>query len=339
MPPLIRFGDRELAAEEGETLLAALLRHDLPFPHSCQQGNCGTCRCEFVSGDILELPHSEFALAAADRSRGVILACRTQVWGDCEIRAVDEEEFDVHASRVLRCRVSALEDLTHEIKRLSLEIVSGGPFEFSAGQYVQLRFADIEPRDYSMANRPDEGRLEFHIRRMPGGTASEHVFSRLREGDIVTATGPLGTAYLRRRSVAPIIAIAGGSGLAPLRSIVATALASGLTQPIRLYVGARSERNVYLERELQALAAAHSNLRVAYILSEADAGAGRRSGWVHEAVAADFSDLQGCKAYLAGPPPMVEAATRMLRDKGVRRADIHADAFYTAADRPREMAL
>ncbi|MEW5888253.1 MAG: 2Fe-2S iron-sulfur cluster-binding protein [Pseudomonadota bacterium] len=335
MPPFIHFGSRAIAAEEGETLLAVLLRNGLPFPHSCQQGNCGTCRCELVSGDVLELPHSEFALSEAERARGVILACRTQVWGDCEIRALDEEEFDVHPSRMLHCRVSGLADFTHDIKEVRLAIEAGGPFEFSAGQYVQLRFGHLGPRDYSMANRPDEAELVFHIRRVPGGVSSAYVFERLRLGEVVTAVGPLGTAHLRRRSGAPILAIAGGSGLAPIRSIVATALHEGMEQPIHLYVGVRAERDVYLEDELRRLAARHANLRVQYVLSDAASGGRRRRGLVHEAVAADFASLAGWKAYLAGPPPMVEAATRLLQERGVGRADIHADAFYTSADRPQ----
>ncbi len=338
MCPSIHFGSHTVAAEEGETLLAALLRNGLPFPHSCQQGNCGTCRCELVSGDVLELPHSEFALSEAERARGVILACRTQVWGDCEVRALDEEEFEVHPSRMLRCRVSGLADLTHDIKEVRLAVEAGGPFEFSAGQYVQLRFGHLDPRDYSMANRPDEPELVFHIRRVPGGVSSAYVFERLRLGEEVTAAGPLGTAYLRRRSSAPILAVAGGSGLAPIRSIVATALHEGMAQPIHLYVGVRAERDVYLEDELRRLAARHPNLQVQYVLSEAAPGTQRRRGLVHQAVAADFPSLAGWKAYLAGPPPMVEAATGLLQERGIGRADIHADAFYTSADRPQAVA-
>lgn len=338
MPPSIRFGERILAAEEGETLLAALLRHGLPFPHSCQQGNCGTCRCELVSGDVLELPHSEFALTDAERSRGVILACRTQIWGDCEVHALDEDEFEVHPSRLLRCRVAAMKDLTHDIKEVRLSTEAGVALDFSAGQYLQLRFGDLEPRDFSMANAPHEPGLVFHIRRVPGGASSTHVFERLAVGDQVTASGPLGTAYLRRNSDAPIVAIAGGSGLAPVRSIVVTALHSGMRQPIHLYIGARAERDVYLEEELRTLARAHPNLRSQYVLSDPDGPSARRTGWVHEAVAADFPTLTGYRAYLAGPPPMVEAASRLLQDKGVARAALHADAFYTAADRPEASA-
>lgn len=338
MPPSIRFGERTLAAEEGETLLAALLRHGLPFAHSCQQGNCGTCRCELVSGDVLELPRSEFALSDAQRSRGIILACRTQIWGDCEIRALAEDEFEVHPSRVLRCRVAAMKNLTHDIKEVRLSIEAGGPLDFSPGQYLQVRFGALEPRDFSMANTPQESEVFFHIRRVPGGVSSTYVFEQLAVGDQVSASGPHGTAYLRRNSEAPIVAIAGGSGLAPIRSIIVTAVRSGMRQPIHLYIGVRAERDVYLEEELRTLAQAHPNLQVHYVLSEPDGPSVRRAGWVHEAVAADFATLAGYRAYLAGPPPMVEAASRLLQDKGMELSAIHADAFYTAADRPGMLA-
>ena len=329
----IHCGAFDIPAEQGETILEAMLRNGQPFPHSCEQGNCGTCRCALVDGDILELPHSEFALPPSDKARGVILACRTQVWGECTIKALSDEELVVHASRLLNCRVAEVRSLTHDIKSVRLAIESGGPYEFSAGQYAKLGFADLPPRDYSMANRPDEPMLEFHVRRVAGGAASEYVYSRLAKGEVVRASGPFGSAYLRTQSAAAIIAIAGGSGLAPIRAIVSQALNQGLRQSIHLYIGMRAERDIYLEAELEALSEAHDNFQFEYVLSEARGG-GRRVGWVHEAVAQDYAGFDHCQAYLAGPPPMVEAASAMLLARGVPRDRLYADAFYTAADRP-----
>ena len=105
-----------VAVEPGDTILASLLRAGVPFPFSCQAGNCGTCKCELVSGDVLELEHSEHALAPEERAKGVILACRTQVWEDTVIRRIDAEDLVMHPSRVMRCRVLDLQPLTHDIR-------------------------------------------------------------------------------------------------------------------------------------------------------------------------------------------------------------------------------
>jgi ferredoxin-NAD(P)+ reductase (naphthalene dioxygenase ferredoxin-specific) len=334
MTHLIRIdGTEETAeAEPGDTVLDALLMAGVGFAYSCQAGNCGTCKCELVDGEILELEHSEHALAPADRARGIVLACRSQVWSDVTIRKLDDEEFLVHPSRVMQCRVAVLDRLTHDIWRVGLDIVSGGPFGFSAGQYAQVTFpyAPAKPRDYSMANRPDEARIEFHIRESASPeSVSARLGERLRIGDTVRVTGPLGTSYLREKAGAPVIAIAGGSGLAPIRSIVSTLRAKGIDAPTHVYFGARAERDVYGEDEMREWVAGRADSSTHVVLSEAG-GSGRRGGLITEAVDRDFERLDGYKAYLAGPPGMVEAAVDLLTRKGVAARDIHADAFYPA---------
>jgi CDP-4-dehydro-6-deoxyglucose reductase/ferredoxin-NAD(P)+ reductase (naphthalene dioxygenase ferredoxin-specific) len=341
-------------AEDGETVLDALLRHGVGFAYSCQAGNCGTCKCERVSGEILELEYSEHALSPGERERGVILACRSQVWSDVEIRRLSAEEFVMHPSRVMQCRVAELSFATHDVLRLRLGIEAGGPYTFSAGQFAKLQFpfAQDTPRDFSMANRPDESTLEFHIRCVAGGVSSQ-IASSLKVGDLVRVSGPFGTSYLREQHTGPVIAIAGGTGLAPIRSIVATALEKGLTRPIHLYFGVRGERDVYAEAELREWQARYPDLAVHIVLSDgADpetaparkdvsgaCGLPRRYGLVTDAVRADFARFEGFQAYLAGPPAMVDAAAELLAAGGLAARDIHADAFYPAVDpAPRVLA-
>lgn len=338
-------GSNELApAEPGDTILDALLMAGVGFAYSCQAGNCGTCKCELVDGEILELEYSEHALSAAERARGVVLACRSQVWSDVTIRRLDAEEFVVHPSRVMACRVVQIDKATHDIWRLRLDVVTGGPFTFSAGQYASLEFpfAPGRPRDYSMANRPDEATLEFHIREMAGGSVSGQLGARLKIGDSVRVSGPSGTSYLRENHAGPIIAVAGGSGLAPIRAILATLRAQGRSNPVHLYFGVRAERDVYGEAEMLSQLEGVSGSTMHVVLSEAEAGspapAGRRFGMVSDAVDADWADLAGFKAYVAGPPAMVDAVTAVLERKGVARRDIHADAFFPARDSGRAAA-
>jgi CDP-4-dehydro-6-deoxyglucose reductase/ferredoxin-NAD(P)+ reductase (naphthalene dioxygenase ferredoxin-specific) len=224
-----------------------------------------------------------------------------------------------------------LDDATHDIKRIRLKIVSGGPFDFSAGQFASVTFEGCPPRDYSMANVPGDPILEFHVRRTAGGATSGHVSEKLKVGDHVRVEGPFGPSYLRETHRGPIIAVAGGSGMAPIKSVVERALQKALPQHIYFYFGVRSERDLYLHDHFAKLAEAHKNLHFIPVLSEGDSEE-RRLGLVHEAVAQDFDEFDGCKAYLAGPPVMVEAATKLFEQRGMRRIDIHADAFYTAAE-------
>jgi ferredoxin-NAD(P)+ reductase (naphthalene dioxygenase ferredoxin-specific) len=320
-------------AEDGETVLDALLRNGVGFAYSCQAGNCGTCKCEHVSGPIAEMEHSEHALSPAERARGIVLACRARVHGDVLLRRLSIEDFVMHPARSMRCRVAQKTWLTHDVLRLRLTIESGGPFTFSAGQFAKLQFAFAPdaPRDYSMANAPDEAPLEFHIRVTAGGVSAQ-VRDVLQVGDTVRASGPFGTSYLREQHPGPILALAGGTGLAPIRSIIRRALDVGMAGPIRLYLGVREERDVYGEAELLQWAARYPALRVDVLVAEAPgAAADRRTGMVTDAVRADFQGFAGFHAYLAGPPAMVEAAVDLLRDGGLPMRDIHADAFYSAA--------
>jgi ferredoxin-NAD(P)+ reductase (naphthalene dioxygenase ferredoxin-specific) len=219
------------------------------------------------------------------------------------------------------------------MKQLDLAIEAGGPYTFSAGQHAKLKFGPgIPERSYSMANRPDEEVLEFLVRRVPRGQASGYLFSNLRPGATVTVTGPIGNAYLRENHRGPILAVAGGSGLAPIKSIVETALGADPERELHLYFGVRDERDVFLESRLDALARRHPNLSVHVVLSEPGRATQRRTGVVTDAVGEDLGSLDGFKAYLAGPPPMVEALQRQLAERGMAIRDVHADAFYSQAE-------
>jgi naphthalene 1,2-dioxygenase ferredoxin reductase component len=318
--------DRPVCVEPGDTILASLLRAGVAFPFSCQAGNCGTCKCELVSGDVLELGHSEHALAADERAKGIILACRTQVWDDTVVRRIDTEELVIHPSRVMRCRVLELEALTHDIRGVRLAVEAGGPMAFSAGQYAEVEFSPGLSRHYSIANMPEESELVFHVRHLPGGRTSAHVAHRLKVGDKVKVSGPLGISYLRDHHRGPVLLVAGGSGLAPIQSILCTLLARGHGAPVKLYFGVRSERDLYHEPLLKDLAARHANFEYHVVLSEQIGARGRRYGLVHEAI--ELPLAQDLMAYLAGPPVMVEAATALLRSQGLAARQIHADAFY-----------
>lgn len=328
---------KRVTVENGDTLLDAAMAAGIDYPHSCRAGRCGACKSRLVEGEVELLPHTRFSLSDEERDAGLILACRALPRRDCTVAwLLDDDARAAHPVRKVEGTVVALDDLTHDIKRIRLRLADGERLAFTAGQYAQVTFPGCPTREYSMANRPDEPILEFHVRHVPGGTTSTHVASRLTVGDRVAVEGPFGSSYLREKHAGPIVAVAGGSGLAPVKSIVETALAAGMRQPIRLYIGVRDERDVYLESHLQQLAARHTNLKIHVVLSEPTGPTGRSTGLVTETMAANESELSDCRAYLAGPPPMVEAASELLLAHGVQADRIHADAFYTSADRERD---
>jgi NAD(P)H-flavin reductase/ferredoxin len=323
--------DRTVEVPTGDTILGAALDAGVGYPFGCQSGNCGACKSHLVTGEVTMEGYSEFALSDEEKARGLILACRSVPWSDCEVAWLEEDDLIVHPRRVLACKVTGLDDATHDIKRVRLAIESGGPFDFSAGQFASVTFESCPPRDYSMANVPGDPVLEFHVRRTQGGATSAHVAEKLKLGDSVRVEGPFGASYLREAHRGPIIAVAGGSGMAPLKSIIERAIQKELPQHIYFYFGVRSERDLYLHDHFAALAAKHPHLHFTPVLSDGPSN-GLRTGLVHEAVAQDFDEFDGCKAYLAGPPVMVEAATKLFEQRGMRRIDVHADAFYTAAE-------
>ncbi len=326
---------KPVALEPGQVVLEAALNAGIPYPFGCQSGNCGACKSMLIEGKVELADYSEFALTDEEKAQGLVLACRSMADEDIEIAWLEGEDIALHAQRRLDCKVTKLDRLTHDITGVTLAIEKGGPFAFTAGQFARVTFPGQKTRDYSMASRPDQAELAFHIRHMQGGHVSAYVASELKVGAPVTVEGPAGIAHLKEAHTGPIVAIAGGSGLAPIASIVETALHKGRRSPIHLYFGARDEQDVYLEDRFKALAAQHPNLTYQVVLSQPSAATQRRTGFLHEAVAADLQTLDGAKAYVAGPPVMVDAVTPVLVSKKMRREDVHADAFYTDADKPK----
>jgi CDP-4-dehydro-6-deoxyglucose reductase/ferredoxin-NAD(P)+ reductase (naphthalene dioxygenase ferredoxin-specific) len=326
----IRRAGRTLAVPEGATILEAALADGIAYPHGCRSGRCGACKSRLVSGEVDLLEHSRFALSGEEKAQGLILACRAIPTTDATVAWLDGgEEIPSHARRSLNGRVTAIADATHDIKHVEIVLDGGERLDFTAGQYARLTFPGAPTRDYSIASNPRHRALEFHIRRVPNGAATPLIHSLLRLGDPVTVEGPFGSSYLRHQHAGPILCVAGGSGLAPIKGIVEATIARGMTQPVHVYFGARSDRDLYLVDHFEGLTLRHPNLTFTPVLSDAPLGARWRTGFVTDAVANDLHDFDGWKAYVAGPPPMVEAAMRITTARGMRSEDLHADVFFT----------
>lgn len=323
----------DVDARRGSSILDAALAAGVPYPHSCRSGECGGCKSELCAGEVFMEGYDPQVLTQAEREGGLILACRAYPRGDVEVAWIASGPGGaLHPVQRFQAVVAQAEAATHDIVRLRLA-VDGASLVFAAGQYAELQFEGFPVRPYSMANRPGDELLEFHIRHVPGGTVSSHVARQVRAGDRVRVQGPYGTAFLRKPAEEPILLVAGGSGLAPMKSILLALRAQQVKSPIHLYHGVRDARDLY---DAETIAEAWvGDVRYVPVLSSPSRQSHCREGFVHEAVARDFGTLAGFKVYLAGPPPMVDACTATALQLGARRGDVHADAFYGAQDRRR----
>lgn len=320
--------NRRISVSAGANLLEVLRENQVPMSYSCMAGRCGTCRCKVIDGVVLS--GGSDSLQAIDGGDEYVLACQTFLTEPCTIEIPEPDEVVVHPARIIKATVVSLEDMTHDIKRLVLKPAK--PLEFSPGQYANLQFTPEHARPYSMASLSNGGEMEFHIRLVPDGRVTHYIASSLKIGDAVRVSGPLGSAYLRRKHTGPMICVAGGTGLAPVLSIIRGALAAQMDNPIHLYFGVRSARDVYGIEWIEDLQRAYPNLHVHVVLASADASVkpGQRIGLVTDAVEADWKDLSGWRAYLCGAPPMVEAAALLVKRKGIPAEQVYADAFYSS---------
>ena len=315
---------RKLTVEAGENLLAVLRKNEIPISYSCTAGRCGTCRCKVLQGEVLETGRESKITHPEDE--GYVLACMSVLTGNCVVEVPEPDEVVIHPARIIKATVTAIEPLTHDIRRLRLKPAK--PLEFSPGQYATLQFTPDHIRPYSMANVDGSSELEFHVRLVEGGRVTGYIENQLKVGDAVRVSGPLGTAYLRRKHIGPMLCVAGGTGLAPVLSIVRGALADGMDNPIHVYFGARSPRDIYGQEWLAQLQRNHPNLTVHVVVSAANDDPDVRSGLVTDAFNSDWPDLTGWRAYLCGAPPMVESAAMMVKKKGIAPEHVYADAFY-----------
>jgi NAD(P)H-flavin reductase len=230
-----------------------------------------------------------------------------------------------HKVRHVRGTIAQVQPATRDIVRLRIA-VDGAPFGFAPGQYAELRFENLPSRPYYMANEPGDPLLEFHIRHVPGGTVSERVARDVQAGMRVRLTGPYGSAFLRKPAAAPMLLVAGGSGLAPIKSILLSALAHEARGRIFLYHGVRDVLDLYDTETIGRVNA--GAVRYIPVLSSPSLPSHHREGFLHEAIERDFDTLAGFKVYLAGPPPMVDACTATVLRLGTRAEDLYTHAFH-----------
>lgn len=323
--------------EEGQTILDAALRAGIYLPHACCHGLCATCKVDILDGEVEHGEASSFALMDFERDEGKCLACCATVESDITIEADIEEDPDARNLPVQDYdgEVTRIESLTPTIKGVWIKLDHA--IEFQAGQYVNLVLpGDIGSRAFSIASVPSSaGEVELNIRIVPGGKATTYVHEALKAGDRLRISGPYGRFFVKKSANVPMIFMAGGSGLSSPRSMILDLLEEGCELPITLVYGQRTRAELYYHDAFTALAEKHANFTYVPALSDEPEGSdwdGFR-GYVHEAAKDHFdNDFRDHKAYLCGPPLMIDACITTLMQGRLFERDIYTEKFISAAD-------
>ena len=327
---------RQFSCDEDETVLAAAIRAGVGLPYGCKNGACGSCRGKLVSGEVSHRAHQERALPVADEARGFSLFCCAVPHSDLVIEAREVLGIGEFPIKKMPTRVAKIDRVADDVIVLSLQLPANERLQYRAGQFIEFILKDGRRRSYSMANAPHlDEHLTLHIRHLPGGVFTDHVFNTMKERDILRFEGPLGTFFLREDSSKPIVMLASGTGFAPIKAMIEQAQHNKSTRPITLYWGGRRPRDLYMDALCREWAATLPNFRYVPVVSDAkpeDNWQGR-TGFVHRAVMEDLPDLSRHQVYACGAPGMVDAAQNDFTAQcGLPAEEFYADAFTSEAD-------
>ncbi|MDB5891034.1 MAG: CDP-6-deoxy-delta-3,4-glucoseen reductase [Polaromonas sp.] len=330
---------RAFTANAEEALLAAAIRQGIGLPYGCKDGACGSCKCKKISGTVVHGPHQAKALSPQEAEQGFILTCCGVAQTDVVIESrqvTDESAFPVKKMPV---RVNALAKASHDVMLVRLQLPASDIFKYHAGQYVEFLLRDGDRRAYSMGNAPhtqaETPGVELHIRHMPGGKFTDHVFSAMKEKEILRIEGPFGSFYLREDSTKPMILLASGTGFAPIKAIIEHLQFKRITRPAVLYWGGRRPADLYQHDWITAKLTEMPNLSYVPVVSDAlpEDGWSGRTGFVHQAVLQDFADLSGHQVYACGAPIVVDSAQAAYTAAGLPEDEFFADSFVTEKDK------
>ena len=331
---------RQFSASGQETILAAAIHAGVGLPYGCKDGACGSCKCKKLSGEVTHDAYSENALSEAELAAGLILTCRATATSDVVLESLQVTGANAFPIKKMPVRVNALEKLSHDVMRVQLQLPAHTAFQFHAGQYLEFILRDGSRRAYSMATPPhvaaNTPAIELHIRHMPGGKFTDHVFGAMKEKEILRAEGPFGSFFLREDSDKPMVFLASGTGFAPIKALLEHMQHKVMTRPVSLYWGGRRPEDLYMDAWLKELSTSMPNLSYVPVISDAlpeDHWSGR-TGYVHQAVLDDFADLSGHEVYACGAPVVVDAArSSYTSQRGLPEECFFADAFTSEADK------
>jgi CDP-4-dehydro-6-deoxyglucose reductase len=324
----------QISCEEGESILEAALRNGVNLHYGCRNAVCGVCKGVLLEGSVHYADFETPGLSETERRQSFALFCRAIPNSDVRIEAehvIDPETIPI---KTLAATVETISRLAPDTILLQLRPDGDKQLEFLAGQYIDILMQDGRRRSFSIANAPSRSSLiDLHIRHNKNGNYTHYIFNEMQENESLQIEGPFGSFYFREQSKRPIIFMAGGTGFGPIKAIIEHALAEGIARPMYLYRGARTAADLYMEDIIDTWLP-QSNMTYIPVLSEAGEADGweGRTGLVHEAIAADFDDLQNYEVYSCGPPAMVQAGRSAFIGRGLTEERYYCDAFEKAKD-------
>ncbi|MCG6864346.1 MAG: 2Fe-2S iron-sulfur cluster binding domain-containing protein [Thiogranum sp.] len=337
---------KQVLVKAGDNLLKSALNAGLRWPHDCRVGSCGTCRCTLKQGKVKELSDFAYVLSQEELQSGMILACQAALRSDVVVEVdLIEDSAETVAVKSHESVIHSVKPLTHDIVELVIKAADAFPRTARAGQYAELAVAGIDrPRSYSFARAPEnesEREATFFIRRVPGGEFTEWLFAENRAGEAVLVTGPYGAFWLRPGD-GPIVCVAGGSGLAPVKALLESALNAGTERRVLFLFGARTRNDLYCLDVMERLGREWKcEFEFVPVLSDEpgdsdwEGARGMVTDYLKQAyVDTGKIDLSHSQAYLCGPPPMVDAAAALMGAAGMTKEDIHFDKFLDASSMP-----
>lgn len=323
-------GGQKFSTEGNESLLQAALNAGFSLPYGCRTGACGACKAKVTDGLVDHGNAQDGALSIADRSVRMALLCCAKPLSDLVLECREVSATKDIPIKILPCRVQKMERAADDVIVLSLKLPTNEHLQFLPGQYIEFLLKGGKRRAFSIANASHQNDfIELHIRRVPDGEFTAHVFDVMKEKDILRFQGPYGSFYLRDDSTKPIIFLAGGTGFAPIKSVIEDALHKKTIRSMALYWGARNQPGLYRNELAEQWTQRHPNLSYHPVLSDLSAGElwSGRTGLVHQAVVHDHPDLSAFQVYACGSPAMIDAARDAFFARGLPEHEFFADAF------------
>jgi len=318
----------EFHVKPSQTILEGAIASGITLPYGCQDGACGSCKGKVISGKYFLNEYQSSALTDSDIKAGNTLYCKSMAQEDLVIEPNIPEVYDQYSPKVLPVKVESLTRLNHDVMQMFLKLPAKETFRFKAGQYIEFIMGDGSRRAFSMANAPLDSMIELHLRLIEGGKFTSFVFNEMKEKSIHRIEGPIGQFYLRD-SEKPIIFIAGGTGFAPIKSIIEDMIANKNKRKIYLYRGVRSEKDFYMNELVNDWIKKLEGLTYIPVVEDG-LSKDARSGYVHHAVLEDFKNLNDIQVYCCGAPGLVENAFKDLTKSGLPDDQFFADAFTFA---------
>jgi propane monooxygenase reductase subunit len=332
----------EMEVEEGETVLEAAFRQGVALMHGCKEGQCSTCKSLLLDGDAEMERYSTFALPDHEKEEGYVLLCKTIPYSDLKVELMqyDEEALKVSIPiKNFRASIESIESLTHDIRRMSLKLIEPKEITFHSGQFVDLYVpGENFYRSYSMSNTPSQSdRVEFMMKIFKGGKFSTLLDEQFKPGDELDVRGPFGNCIRREENTGDMILIGGGSGMAPLWSILNDMAEKKVKRKVTFFYGARSKRDLFYLDKFAELSQRLEGFHFIPALSEPqpednwDGETGLITEVIERYVDANAA-RKDLEAFLCGPGPMIDASIMILRDKGITPDRIFFDKFVPASN-------